>query len=391
MPSRASRLRPIILYVVTEDWYFLQHRVPMARAAVRAGYAVHVATRVNKDGRAIEDLGFELHPLNWRRGSLNPVDVFGILVQLRRLYALVKPDIIHHVALQPVVIGSLASIGMPFAQLNSFFGLGWAFASRQPTARMVGAVLKLLLPRLTNRPHTIMTVENSDDKAALSAIGLRPERIFVLPGSGVDIDRLTPLAEPEGAITAAFVGRLLVNKGIRTLIAAHDLLSNRGVQVRLLIAGEPDPANPTSIPVQEIERWSRRAGIVIMGHVADISNVWKLSHFGVLPSRGGEGLPMSLLEAAACGRPLVATDVPGCREIARPGINALLVPADDPSALADAISRLARDGELRRRFGQASRRIVEAEYSSEIVGREVLTLYDRLSGRKPKTLPDNQP
>jgi glycosyltransferase involved in cell wall biosynthesis len=125
-----------------------------------------------------------------------------------------------------------------------------------------------------------------------------------------------------------------------------------------------------------------------MEHVSDISSVWKLAHFGILPSRGGAGLPMSLLEAAACGRPLVATDVPGCREIARPGVNALLVPADVPSALAEAINRMACDSELRRRFGQAGRRIVEAEYSSEIVGREVLALYDRLSGRHPDTVPE---
>jgi glycosyltransferase involved in cell wall biosynthesis len=363
----------------------------MAQAAARAGYEVHLATRVSKDRRAIEDLGFAVHPLNWRRGSLNPLDIMNIVAEIRRLYDSLKPDIIHHVALQPVVIGSLASTGMPFAQLDSFFGLGWVFSSPQVKARLVGAALKLLLPRLTNRPQTIVTVENSDDKAALSAIGLQPERIFVLPGSGIDIHRLTPLAEPKGAITAAFVGRLLVNKGIRTLVAAHDLLSKRGVQLHLLIAGEPDPANPTSIPMVEIDSWRSRSGITVMGHVADISGVWNLAHFGILPSRGGEGLPMSLLEAAACGRPLVATDVPGCREIARPGVNALLVPVDDPAALAEAISRMARDDALRRRYGQSSRCIVEAEYSSEIVGREVVALYDRLSGRQPETLPDNQP
>jgi len=389
MTLGASRGRPIILYVVTEDWYFLQHRLPMARAAARAGYKVHLATRVNKDRRTIEDFGFALHPLNWRRGSLNPLDIVSIVAEIRQLYRLLQPDIIHHVALQPVVIGSLASIGMPLAQLNSFCGLG--FASPQLKTRMVGAALKALLPRLTNRPRTITTVENKDDKAVLSAIGLRPDRIFVLPGSGVDIQRLAPLAEPQGAITAAFAGRLLVNKGVRTLIAAHDLLSKRGVQLRLLIAGGPDLANPTSIPMAEIESWKRRPGITVMGHVSDIADVWKLAHFGILPSRGGEGLPMSLVEAAACGRPLVATDVPGCREIARPGINAMLVPVDDPSALAEAISRMASDRELRRQFGQASRRIVEAEYSSEIVGREVVVLYDRLADRHPDASPENRP
>lgn len=378
----AARRRRVLLYLVTEDWYFLLHRLPMAQAAARAGYEVHVATRVNKDRRTIEDLGFAVHPLNWRRGSLNPLDIISIVREVRRLYGRLKPDVIHHVALQSAVIGSLASTGMSLAQLSSFFGLGSAFSSPQLKARMVSAALKLVLPRLTNRPRTIVTVENGDDKAVLSAIGLRPDRIFVLPGSGVDTHRLLPLAEPDGAVTAAFVGRLLEEKGIRTLIAAHDLLANRGIQLRLLIAGKPDPANPTSIPPEEIERWKSRLGIAVMGYVSDISSVWASAHFAVLPSRG-EGLPMSLLEAAACGRPLVATDVAGCREIARPEVNALLVPRDDPSSLADTMARMTGDSELRRRFGQASRAIVETEYSSEIVSRDVESLYNRLSGRHP--------
>ena len=377
---RPSGSRPVILYVVTEDWYFLLHRLPMAQAAARAGYDVHLATRVNNDGSAIEELGFKVHPLKWRRGSLNPLRIASMVREIRGLYGRLRPDIIHHVALQPVVLGSLASTGQPIVQINSLVGLGSMYISSQATSRLGWAALKMLLPRLMNRPCAIVTVENRDDKAVLSALGLRSEQIVILPGSGVDTHRLEPTAEPDGVITAAFAGRLLANKGIRTLIAAHDLLAKRGIRLRLLIAGQPDPANPTSIPVAEIERWKGRPGITVLGQVADISNVWRSAHFAVLPSRGGEGLPVSLLEAAACGRPLVATDVAGCREIARAGVNALLVPPDDPASLAEAMAHMARDGELRRLFGQAGRKIVEAEYSSDIVGREVVSLYDRLSG-----------
>jgi glycosyltransferase involved in cell wall biosynthesis len=223
-------------------------------------------------------------------------------------------------------------------------------------------------------------VENADDKAFLSDIGLEPERIVVLPGSGVDIERFKPVPEPAGPITAAFAGRLLDDRGIRTLIVAHDLLATRGTELRLLVAGEPDPLNPRSIPLSEIDEWKSRPGLALMGHVSDISSVWTSAHFAVLRSRR-EGLPMSLLEAAACGRPLVATDVPGCREIARPGVNALLVAPDDPAALATALDRMIRDRELRQRFGRASRHILETEYSDDIVGREIRAIYDRLSGR----------
>lgn len=380
--SALSARRPNILYLVTEDWYFLLHRLPMAHAAARAGYQVHVATRVNKDRSTIEALGFEVHPLDWRRGSLNPFGFVSVVRDIRRLYARLKPDVIHHIALESVVIGSIAGIGLPVVTLNSLVGLGFVFTSSQPKARMIRTAVRAILPRLMDRPRTAVTVENKDDKALLAALGLHSTPIFILPGAGIDIGRLTPLAEPAGTITVAFVGRLIDDKGIRTVVAAHDLMLRRGTQIRLLIAGEPDPANPTSIPLDEIEHWQGRPGITVMGYVTDISSVWRSAHIAVLPSRR-EGLPTSLLEAAACGRPLVATDVPGCREIARAGVNALLVPPDDPAALADAICRIAQDGELRRRFGRASRRIVETEYSSDIVGREVVALYDRLSGRRP--------
>jgi glycosyltransferase involved in cell wall biosynthesis len=165
------------------------------------------------------------------------------------------------------------------------------------------------------------------------------------------------------------------------LVNAHAILARRGQPVRLLIAGEPDPANPVSIPPEEIMDWSRRPGIEVLGHVTDICEVWKVAHIAVLPSRR-EGLPKSLLEAAACGRPIVATDVPGCREIAREGVNALLVRPDDAQALADAISRLADDKDLRRKFGEASRRLAASEYSAERVGADIIALYDRLLGRR---------
>jgi len=379
----SSARRPTILYLVAEDWYFLLHRLPMARAAAAAGYQVHVAAHLNKDRSAIEALGFTVHPLNWRRGSLNPLDIVAIVRDIRRLYVRLKPDVIHHIALQPILIGSIAALGLPVVTLNSLVGLGFAFTSSQPKALLVRLLFKALLPRLMNRPHRAVTVENTDDKALLGALGVHADAVFVLPGSGVDVGRLTPLAEPTGPTAVAYVGRLLGNKGVRTLVAAHDLLQRRGVQVRLLMAGAPDPANPTSVLGAEIESWKQRPGISMLGYVTDVSTVWRSAHIAVLASRGGEGLPVSLLEAAACGRPLVATNIPGCREIARPGVNAILVPVDDAEALADAIGRLAADPDLRRRFGEAGRRIVETEYSSDIVGREVVALYDRLSGREP--------
>jgi glycosyltransferase involved in cell wall biosynthesis len=375
-----------LLYLVTEDWYFLSHRLPMARAARAAGYEVHVATRVSDGVRAIEAEGFLLHTLDWRRGSMNPRHVFAIIRQVRALYRSVLPDLVHHVALQASVIGSLAALGLPCIRLNGLAGLGYGFTSRTTKARAVGAGLHLLLRVLLNRPGAAVLVQNPDDSAAVNALGVPASRVFLVPGSGVDPDHFRPLPEPDGPVTAAFVGRLLDDKGVRALVAARRLIAQRGHHIRLLIAGERDEANPASIPAEEIAAWGRELGIELLGHVSDVRNVWATAHIAVLPSRR-EGLPKSLLEAAACARPIVATDVPGCREIARHNVNALLVRPDDPAALAQAIARLAGDSGLRKQFGAAGRKIVETEFSDDIIGRKIVAVYDSLLKSAPTAKP----
>lgn len=376
---------PVLVYLVTEDWYFLSHRLPMACEARRAGYQVHVATHVNMQGAEIEKYGFALHPLRWRRGSFNPLDLISIIRQVRALYRNLAPDLVHHVALQPALIGSLAALGLPVMRLNALAGLGFGFTSGSLKARLMRPWLAVLLRALLKRPRAAVLVQNPDDRAAVISLGVPEGRLFMIPGSGVDTGALKPVPEPDGPVTAAFVGRLLDDKGVRSLIAAHDILARKGAPVRLLLAGERDPANPASIPAAEIEEWKRRPGVELLGHIADIRQVWAAAHIAVLPSRR-EGLPKSLLEAAACGRPIVATDVPGCREIARAGTNALLVPPDDPQVLAQAIERLAGDPELRKTFALAGRRLVEEEFSSDRIGRQTVALYDQLLARRGKAL-----
>lgn len=372
---------PVLIYLVTEDWYFMSHRLPMAREAQRAGYDVHVVTQVNKHGAAIEALGFKLHPIVWRRGSTSPFGFLRNLWAVRRLYRRIRPDLVHHVAVQASIVGSLAATGLPCVRLNALAGLGFAFTSNTPKARLVRPILRALLRHVLRHPRGAVLVQNPDDRKVVSDLGVSDDRIFVIPGSGVETDRLTPQPEPQGPITAAFVGRLLEDKGLRTLVRAHEILAQRGRALRLLIAGDPDPANPVSIPPEEIAAWARHPGLELLGHVPDIRDVWKAAHIAVLPSRR-EGLPKSLLEAAACGRPIVATDVPGCREIARPGVNALLVPPEDAGALAEAIARLADDAALRARIGAAGRQLVESEFSATRIGAAVVALYDRLTGRR---------
>lgn len=366
-----------LIYLVTEDWYFVSHRLPMARAAQRAGFEVHVATRVADHAAAIEREGFILHPLAWERGSLDPLHLARAVAQVRRVYREVQPWIAHHVALAPTIVGSLAATRMNFPCLNALAGMGFAFTSQDAKARAMRAVLTMLLRLVLRRPYATALVQNPDDRKALEAIGIPDSKIALIPGSGVDTEALQPLPEPPPPITAAFVGRLLHDKGVATLMEAHRLLQSRGQTLDLLIAGDADPANPASIPEAELAKWRQRERVTFLGHVADIRDVWRRAHIAVLPSRR-EGLPLSLLEAAACARPLVATDVPGCREIARPDVNALLVPADDSAALADAMARLASDAALRQRFATAGRQMVETEFSSARVGDAIVALYRKL-------------
>jgi glycosyltransferase involved in cell wall biosynthesis len=336
-----------------------------------------VATRVVQGGHAIATEGFQVYPLQWRRGSTNPINFIRAVIEVRRCYSELVPDLVHQVALWPSIVGSLAAIGLPLKRISALAGLGFAFTSDSFKARAVRAILRPFLRFLFNRPQSAVLVQNPDDMEMVRNIGIDRSRLFLIPGSGVDTDLLQPLPEPKDAITAAYVGRLLDDKGIRTLIKAHDILNARNADIRLLIAGDVDPANPASIPAEEISAWCRQAGVDVLGHVSDIRTVWARAHIAVLPSRR-EGLPKSLLEAAACGRPIIATDVPGCREIAQQDVTALLVPVNDPVALAEAIERLARDRALRTRFGSSGRALVEREFSSIQIGAKTIALYHKL-------------
>jgi len=374
--SGASPAKPRLLYVVTEDWAFLSHRLPMARAARDAGFEVHVATRVSDGAAAIEAERFILHPIPFLRGSLSPFTALPTVAALRRVHREIEPVLAHHVALQSCVLGMLAAFGRPCACVNAFIGLGYLFTSETRKARALRTLLGSLLRLLVNRKNSVALVQNSDDRAALVSLGIAEKRIALIPGSGVDVKRFTPLAEPTGALTFGFVGRLLDDKGVRTLIAAHRLLRRRITHARLLIAGTPDRANPASVPEAEARSWNNEDGITWLGHVTDIVELWAKTHIAVLPSRR-EGLPLSLLEAAACGRAMIASDVPGCREVVINGQTGLLFPVDDAVALADAMAQLAADPQLRACCAAAARKRVVEEFAADIIGPQTVALYQR--------------
>ncbi len=369
-----------LLYVVTEDWYFLSHRLPMARAARDAGFEVHVATRVVDGAAAIRAEGFVLHSVPFVRGRISPFGTIATIRALRDIHRKIAPDVVHHVALQATILGSIAAAGRPVSTVSALTGLGYTFTSGNAKAKLLRPILSALLRLLLNRQGQTVLVQNPDDRDSMLSLGIAPGRIATIPGSGVDIHALQPQPERPGAPTVAFVGRLLSDKGIRTLVDAHRLLRQRSSNIELLIAGTPDAANPASVSEQDAAGWNREPGITWLGHVEDIPALWARAQIAVLPSRR-EGLPKSLLEAASCGRPMIATDVPGCREIVVPGETGLLVPYGDPLALADAIETLAASPELRARYGAAARRLAVARFSAGAIGQQTVDLYRDLVER----------
>ena len=370
-----------IAYIVTEDWYFLSHRLPMARAARAAGFDVHVLCRVDAGAEAIRSEGFTLHPLGWSRGSVSPAGNARAVAEIAGVLGRIRPDIVHNIAMKPALLGSLAALRRPAtAVVSSITGVGSAFLSGSLEGRIARAALGRSLTLLLNRARARAIVQNPDDAAMLEGLGVRPGNIALIAGSGVDTEILRPSPEPPLPVRAAFVGRMLEDKGVRTLIAAHRLLRQRGVPLELVLAGEPDPENPTSIARDELARWANEPGVTWAGHVTDIAALWLSCHIAVLPSRR-EGLPKSLLEAAAAGRPMVASDVPGCREVVRHDETGLLAQVGNPEAFAAALTRLAGDAALRSRLGDAARNLAVTRFSARAVGEQTVALYQSLLPR----------
>ncbi len=378
--SRSRKAK--ILFLVTEDWYFLSHRLPVARAARDASMQVVVATNVTDHGDAIRDEGFHLFPLQFRRRSLNPLHEARTLIELFRLYRQEQPDLVHHVAIKPVLYGSFIAwlLGIPVA-VNALTGLGFVFTSSTWRARLLHPFVCFGLRFFLNRVNGKVIVQNPDDLRALEkAAHVSHERMKVIPGSGVDTDCFLALPEPTGApITVAMVARMLIDKGVLDLIEAARLLRSQGMSLRVLLFGMPDPENPTSIPKAQLEAWTAEGIAEWRGFEEDVRHIWQEAHIAVLPSYR-EGLPKSLLEAAACGRPVITTDTPGCREVVRSNETGLLVPSRNSEALANAISRLAQDQELRTSMGKKGRVFVEESFSERLVVKQTMALYHDLLG-----------
>jgi glycosyltransferase involved in cell wall biosynthesis len=351
--------------------------MPMARAAKAAGFRIALAARLGAAAPGLEAEGIRLIPLELRRGTLNPAHVIGECAALARLVRRERPDILHLIALKPIAVGGLAGLFAPVPTIiNSITGVGFLGIGGSAKVALARAILWPLIAVLLGRANSWILSDNHDDARILGRRASHP--ITHVGGAGIDPDHFAELPLPDGAtVRAAVVARMLWSKGIDTVVEAQRRLRQRGVELDLTLAGPVEEGIPNALSRATLERWSAQPGISWIGPQADVRTVWRDADIAVLASRGGEGLPRALLEAAACGRPMITTDVPGCRDFVRSGEEGLIVPPDDPPALAAALETLVRDRDLRRRMATAARARVVAGFTEQQIAAAVVALYQR--------------
>ncbi|CAM3762488.1 Glycosyltransferase [Castellaniella denitrificans] len=373
---------PRLLFFITNPAFLVSHRLPVALAARDAGYEVHVASMGGPAVAQLEALGLTHHVLPLSRTSMRPWTEARSLWAIWRLFRRVRPGLVHAVTLKSVLYGGIAArlAGVP-AYVAAISGLGYVFI---PGSGLRGVLrrLALVLYRLAlGHPNSRVIFQNTADRDVLEQAGaVRPAQAVLLRGSGVDLDRFAPAPWPEGPVTVAMASRLLHDKGVREFVEAARMSAARGEGLRWRLAGSLDPENPASVTAGELDAWRAEGAIEYVGECADVAGFYAQAHIVTLPSYR-EGLPKSLIEAAACGRPVVTTDVPGCRDAIEPGISGVLVPPRDARALADAVAALAGDEALRVRMGAAGRALAERDFGLDRIVRAHLAVYRELAGR----------
>lgn len=350
--------RPKLLFLATEDWFVRSHFEHLLHRAREEGYDVSVAARRSGALDGVE--GVRLIDLPVERSSA--INLWREGEAVRALLASERPALVHAIALRPVAALLLAP---PLPAVFAITGRGYLSLQRSPLAQAVLEVTSRGVRRRINDGSGVLLVENESDHAWVRGSGppLAQERVVLMPGAGVDVGRYDVKPEPEAPIIVGVAARLVRSKGVDVTVEAISRLRAKGVDIALRVAGAPDAGNPDRVSDEDLARWRKQTGVELLGHVGDVNAFWAGAHIACLPSRGGEGLPRSLLEAAACGRPIVTTDTPGCADFVRRGEIGLVVSPNDPTSLAAALEKLVQDGALRRRLGAAARAQVEAHYT----------------------------
>lgn len=366
-----------LVYVITEDWFFASHFLDRAIAAKNSGYKVSVVTRCRETAQELDAHGLIFENIEFSRRGLNPIRELATVVRLRAILRRINPDIVHNIALKPVVLGSLAArLAGVRNVVNAPVGMGYVFTSHESKARILRPLVKKLIRYVLSRPNSKVIIENSDDyNNLISGRFAKRESISLVKGAGVNTAKFNYKDESVEPVKVIMVARLLRDKGIQEFIDAAEIVKQSNSSVKFLLVGDVDDGNPTSLNTKQLVELKNSQNVEWLGARVDIAELLVASHIACLPSYR-EGLPKSLIEAASVGRAIVATDVPGCREVVTHLINGLLVPPRDSKALAAALLVLINDPELRSKMGQENRSKAECEFANEIIIRQTQNVYD---------------
>lgn len=372
-----------ILFANT-DWYLYNFRRALALSLRRAGYDVLLISPDGPYGEKLRALGLRWEPLPMERRSLNLLRESSLLLYLVRLFRREQPSVVHGFTIKCAVYGSLAAkMAGITARINAVAGMGYVFTSDQLKARMLRPVVRSLLRLALGGEQARLILQNSDDVKLFRRAGLvDPANIRLIRGSGVDCTKYastSPSKADDGRTRVLLASRMLWDKGVGEYIAALRQLRAKGFAVHAMLAGTPDPGNPATIPEQTLRGWVDEGLVTWLGHVDDMAALFGAVDIVVLPSYR-EGLPRSLVEAAACALPLITTDVPGCREVVSDGVDGLLVPVRNGDAIADAIQKLLEDPAWARRLGEAARSKARNYFDERIVVERTLGVYEELCG-----------
>jgi glycosyltransferase involved in cell wall biosynthesis len=377
-----------IVFLVAEDWYFLSHRKILAEACLKAGWQVVVAANVGCYGPEIEAMGCILEPMAFDRGGINPLRDLKTLAKIVSMLRRQRPDILHSVGMKPVLYGGIAAaLARVKATVSAMAGMGYLFTGDRSHLVVIRQAILTVLRLCIRLRGGALIVQNEDDRTFILTQKLvSPDRLELIPGSGVDLGALPEMPFPvEPPVVFACVSRMLRDKGILELVDAARILKNGTSPCLVRLVGGVDSQNPTSLSEEQLKAWQAEGLVEWLGHQSDIAAVWRDAHVAVLPSYR-EGMPKALLEAQACGRPVITTDVQGCREAIRDGVEGRLVPVRQALPLAKAMDELARDPAMRKAMGRAARQRAETRFDQRVIAQRHLDLYHRLTGGPPLVL-----
>lgn len=366
-----------ILLFANTDWYLYNFRLSLAKDLRDQGHEVILLSPPGHFQKLLEENGFQLISFSFSRQGINPFYEIWTLWQLIRTYQKVRPDIVHHFTIKPVIYGSLAAHFLRIrGTINSITGLGHLFIDPSPVTRFLRVVAKWLY-RLSLR-NTQVIFENPEDRDIfIKKRLLKAAHTHLILGTGVDVDKFRPVSKNNDIPVVLLSSRMLATKGVLEYMEAVRMLKQNGFNARFALAGATDPGNPASVTDGQIESWSQSGLVEWWGWREDMPTTLAQTDIFCLPSYR-EGVPNALIEACACGLPIVTTDVPGCRDVVTDGVNGLLVPVRNAPALAEALETLLTSPELRQRMGRAGRETALNKFSTTKVNAETLSVYKLL-------------